>query len=166
MDTKRYYIGFNLVRGIGPIRLRALINAFGDVERAWHAPADALRHVGLDSRSRNNLLRVRAQVDLERELEADAKARADRRLAQIVTTAEAVGVQIEKLVRFGHAADEITRVAREMRMDLIVMGSHSHRTLWEALLGNTAEKVAKSAPCPVLLVSHVSSQSLANKETT
>ncbi|MBN1953503.1 MAG: DNA-processing protein DprA [Anaerolineae bacterium] len=69
MDSLHYYIGFNLVQGIGPIRLRALIDAFGDVERAWHAPADALRHIGLDQRSRQSFLTTRAQVDLAREVE-------------------------------------------------------------------------------------------------
>ncbi len=67
-DALRYYIGFNLVQGIGPIRLRRLIEVFGDVERAWHAPADALRRAGLDQRSMQNLLETRARVDLDREL--------------------------------------------------------------------------------------------------
>jgi DNA processing protein len=74
MDSLHYYIGFNLVQGIGPMRLRALIEAFGDVERAWHAPAPALRAAGLDRRSLNNLLAGRVQLDLEREAERIAEA--------------------------------------------------------------------------------------------
>ncbi|HEC34114.1 MAG TPA: DNA-protecting protein DprA [Chloroflexi bacterium] len=74
MDTLHYYIGFNLVQGIGPVRLRALLNVFGDVERAWHAPADALRRAGLDRRSLGNLLATRARVDLEREVRRVAAA--------------------------------------------------------------------------------------------
>jgi len=46
VQVLRYYIGFNLVQGIGPARLRMLLDAFGDVEAAWHAPADALRRAG------------------------------------------------------------------------------------------------------------------------
>ncbi len=65
---ERYYVGFNRVRGIGPARLRMLIDAFGDVERAWHAPAEALYRVGLDRRALENLLETRARVDLDREL--------------------------------------------------------------------------------------------------
>jgi len=65
----RYYIGFNRVQGIGPMRLRVLIDALGDVERAWHAPADALRRAGLDRRSLRNLLEARARLDLDREVE-------------------------------------------------------------------------------------------------
>ena len=69
MNDLRYWVGFNIVRGIGPTRLRALLDHFGDVERAWHAPSDALRHAGLDRRSLKNLLAVRAARDLDRELE-------------------------------------------------------------------------------------------------
>ena len=64
----RYYIGFNRVQGIGPARLRMLLDAFGDVETAWHASADALRRAGLDRRSLHNLLETRARVDLDQEV--------------------------------------------------------------------------------------------------
>lgn len=74
MDSLRYYIGFNLVHGIGPVRLQALIHAFGDVERAWHAPADALRATGLDRRSLENMLATRARVDLDDEVQRIAAA--------------------------------------------------------------------------------------------
>ncbi|OQY21702.1 MAG: DNA protecting protein DprA [Anaerolineaceae bacterium 4572_32.2] len=69
MSDLRYWVGFNIVRGIGPVRLRALLDYFGDVERAWRAPAEALRSAGLDSRSLKNLLQVRGQRNLDRELE-------------------------------------------------------------------------------------------------
>ena len=68
MDTLHYYIGFNLAQGIGSVRLRALLDAFGDVERAWNAPASALRGAGLDRRSLRNLLACRARVDLDLEV--------------------------------------------------------------------------------------------------
>ncbi len=78
MDTLRYWLGFNLVRGIGPVRLRALLDHFGDIRAAWDAPADALVHMGLDRRALNNLLLARQQVDLE----------------QVVQRVEAAGVQV------------------------------------------------------------------------
>jgi DNA processing protein len=67
--SDRYWVGFNIVRGIGPTRLRALLDCFGDVERAWHAPGEELRRAGLDRRSLENLLATRATRDLDRELE-------------------------------------------------------------------------------------------------
>jgi len=67
--SDRYWVGFNIVRGIGPTRLRALLDYFGDVERAWHAPGEELRRAGLDRRSLENLLATRAARDLDQELE-------------------------------------------------------------------------------------------------
>ncbi len=74
MNDLRYWVGFNIVRGIGPLRLRALLDYFGDVERAWHGPVEALQNAGLDRRSLENLLTARANLDLERELERIAAA--------------------------------------------------------------------------------------------
>jgi DNA processing protein len=80
LSDLRYWIGFNIVRGIGPVRLRVLIDHFGDVERAWRAPSGELRRAGLDRRSLENLLTTRAAVDLNHEVErfAATGARAGR----------------------------------------------------------------------------------------
>lgn len=67
MDETAYWIGFNMVSGIGPARLTALLDAFGSVESAWNGSAQQLRDAGLDSRSLENLLRARRELDLERE---------------------------------------------------------------------------------------------------
>jgi DNA processing protein len=68
MSDLRYWVGFNIVRGIGPTRLRALLDYFGDVERAWRASPGELAGAGLDRRSLENLLAARAKLDLEQEL--------------------------------------------------------------------------------------------------
>jgi len=64
-DQKCYWIGFNLVKGIGAARLRALMDAFGDVETAWQASEDDLRAAGLNARIIENLVQLRADLDLE-----------------------------------------------------------------------------------------------------
>jgi len=69
MSDVRYWVGFNRVQGIGPLRLRALLDTFGSVERAWHASVQQLRGAGLDSRSARNLVRARSELDLDREME-------------------------------------------------------------------------------------------------
>lgn len=74
MDSLAYWIGFNKVRGIGPARLRALMDAFGSVEAAWTAAPDALRDVGLDRRSIQNLVELRGKLDLAAELSRVQKA--------------------------------------------------------------------------------------------
>jgi len=65
-DSKKYWVGFNLVKGIGSARLRALLDFFGDIERAWNAPADVLRSTGLGSKQVNAVLEVRASDQLDR----------------------------------------------------------------------------------------------------
>jgi DNA processing protein len=69
MNELRYWVGFNIVRGIGPARLRALLDYFGSVQRAWHSPSEELHRAGLDRRSLESLLAARASLDLDRELE-------------------------------------------------------------------------------------------------
>ncbi|MFQ6015003.1 MAG: DNA-processing protein DprA [Anaerolineae bacterium] len=69
MADVKYWVGFNLVPGIGPMKVRALLDHFGDLEEAWRAEADELRRVGLDRRARQSLLQVRSEVSLEEELD-------------------------------------------------------------------------------------------------
>ena len=69
MAHLRYWLGFNMVPGIGPARLRALLDHFGgDLQSAWEAPASELREAGLDRRSIQSFLSVRGTLDLDREL--------------------------------------------------------------------------------------------------
>ena len=66
-------------------------------------------------------------------------------------TAEAGGVQLDVVVRAGHAAEVISEVAEEGRHDLVVLGRRGH-FVRDRLLGSTADRVAEHAPCPVMIV--------------
>jgi universal stress protein A len=52
----------------------------------------------------------------------------------------------------GDAADEIVRYARAREIGLIVVGTHGRTGLSRAVLGSVAERVIRTAPCPVLTV--------------
>jgi len=65
VNEKRYWVGFNLVKGIGAVRLQALCNHFGDLALAWQAPADALQAAGLSLKLAERVAQVRAGVDLD-----------------------------------------------------------------------------------------------------
>jgi DNA processing protein len=68
-DDLRFWVGFSKVAGIGPARLRILLDYYGNMEAAWHANPGELRAIGLDRRSVKNLVKVRHSIDLETELE-------------------------------------------------------------------------------------------------
>lgn len=65
-DEKKYWIGFNLVRGIGSVRFQQIQSFFGDLSVAWHASPEAFNEVGLPGRALNNFLKLRKQIDLDR----------------------------------------------------------------------------------------------------
>ncbi len=47
---------------------------------------------------------------------------------------------------------EIIRYAREITCDLLVMATHGRGGVMHVLMGSTAEKIVRKAPCPVLTV--------------
>lgn len=61
-------------------------------------------------------------------------------------------VPIETEVLFGHGARTIAEYAAERGIDLIVMGTHGRTGIAHVLLGSVAERVVRTAPCPVLTV--------------
>ncbi len=65
MDEKRYWIGINLVKGIGAVRLRALLNHFGDAKTAWGGTPDELRAAGLSKKLVERFTQVRQNVNLD-----------------------------------------------------------------------------------------------------
>lgn len=67
-DIIRYYLGFNLVPGIGPLRLARLIEQCGSVAAAWHASDKDMIAAGLDARSMVGLRAARQTIDLDAEL--------------------------------------------------------------------------------------------------
>jgi DNA processing protein len=70
----------NLVKGIGPVRFRRLIDHFGDPQTAWQASLADLAAAGLDRRSIENLEQVRRGAQLDAALRA-----IDQTGAQVLT---------------------------------------------------------------------------------
>jgi nucleotide-binding universal stress UspA family protein len=74
------------------------------------------------------------------------------RLAKILSPAEQKELKPVFELRSGFAAAEIVRYAKEQNIDLIVMGTHGRGFVAHAVMGSVAEKVVRTAPCPVLTV--------------
>lgn len=62
------------------------------------------------------------------------------------------GRPVSASVLEGEPAAEILRHAREERCDLLVLGTHGRTGMSRLVLGSVAERVARRAPCPVLVV--------------
>lgn len=65
----QYYIGFNLIPGIGRVRISQLETYFKTLDVAWQADAPALLKSGLDSATVNAVLRWRPRISPAEELE-------------------------------------------------------------------------------------------------
>ncbi len=61
-------------------------------------------------------------------------------------------INFKKIVLQGNPFLEIIKFAKENDIDMIVIGTHGRSGLEHILLGSTAEKVVRKAPCPVLSV--------------
>jgi universal stress protein A len=60
---------------------------------------------------------------------------------------------VKMLLRKGITVhQEIVEAANDGNCDLIIMGNHGRSGLPRMLLGSTAEKVVRHAPCPVLVI--------------
>lgn len=58
----------------------------------------------------------------------------------------------ETMVVTGVPYEEIIRTATEQESSLIVIGTHGRTGLDHLIFGSTAERVVRSAPCPVLTI--------------
>ena len=62
------------------------------------------------------------------------------------------GIEVDCVVGFGEAAEEIVKDAQAARVDLIAMATHRRRGLDRALRGSVAETVERASAIPVVLV--------------
>jgi len=84
-------------------------------------------------------------------VEADLE-QATAYLNTIATAPEMAGVVVKTAAHFGPPAPTILTVASSYNCDLIVMCSHGSTGMIHWLMGSVAEKVARSASLPVLVV--------------
>lgn len=65
MSDLKYWLGFNLVKGIGPAKVQALLDYYGSLANAWQANEYELQKIGLDRRAIQTFLETRQAVDLD-----------------------------------------------------------------------------------------------------
>jgi nucleotide-binding universal stress UspA family protein len=73
-------------------------------------------------------------------------------LARLASQREWRELEVERVYLYGRPANEIVRYARQNRIDLLVMGTHGRSGLEHVFVGSVAERVVRTAPCPVMTV--------------
>ncbi|HAF62061.1 MAG TPA: DNA-protecting protein DprA [Anaerolineaceae bacterium] len=83
MEEKKYWVGFNHVKGIGAVRFQRLQHYFRNLEDAWNATAGELLHAGIGEKAAENLHRFKHEHDLDKIYESILQQE-----IQIITTGE------------------------------------------------------------------------------
>jgi universal stress protein A len=91
-------------------------------------------------------------MDHVRQVYADARQWASDRLDAWGTEGRGEGLDVETQFREGLAHEQIVAAITETGADLVVMGTEGRGGIGRVLLGSTADRVIRLAPCPVLAV--------------
>jgi nucleotide-binding universal stress UspA family protein len=90
-------------------------------------------------------------VDIFAQPEEDMIA-AKEELGSLVASSRNDSNCFTSAVRTGHAPNEITKAAKDLDVDLILIATHGYTSWRHLCIGSTAERVVRTAPCPVLVV--------------
>ncbi|MBK7669302.1 MAG: universal stress protein [Sphingobacteriaceae bacterium] len=63
------------------------------------------------------------------------------------------GVSVNTIVSLGNPTKEIINTAKDMKADLVVMGTHGYSPLEELVIGSNTLKVITKSACPVMTMS-------------
>ena len=83
------------------------------------------------------------------------KAAAQRHLGERLTDHDHAELHaVAAIETSDNPSDAIVRYAKAHAVDLIVMGTHGRGAMAQLFVGSVAERVVRTAPCPVLTVRH------------
>lgn len=127
----------------------AVALAYGrDLARSYNATLHVL-HVVEDVMMRYSPEVGFAIPDLQRDLEKAAR----RDLDALITDDDRKTLKVVAVVQTSfNVPGGINEYAKTNAIDLIVVGTHGRGAVKQLLLGSAAERVVRSAPCPVLTV--------------
>ena len=66
--------------------------------------------------------------------------------------AEESHVRLNTHVIAGHPVRDIVELAKELKVELLVIGATGHSALYDRLIGSRADRIVQLAHCPVLVV--------------
>lgn len=120
---------------------RAFARTFNARLHVLHVVDDAVMFAGIDGYSLDVSSVLAGMIDDGEKQILTRLSEADWREPKTITD-----------VRAGGPAIEIVKYANETGVDLIIMGSHGRGFMSGLLMGRVAEKIVRTAPCPVLTV--------------
>jgi universal stress protein A len=82
----------------------------------------------------------------------DDRIAAEAELAALAVSSRNGQNSVTSAVRIGHPPNEITKAAKDLDIDLIIIATHGYTSWRHLCIGSTAERVVRTAPCPVLVV--------------
>jgi nucleotide-binding universal stress UspA family protein len=86
----------------------------------------------------------------------ETKAEENHKFHDVVAKAHAMAkarkIKLDAEVVAGHAVAAIVGRVKELKADLLIVGFMGHSALYERIIGGTADRLVRLAPCPVLVV--------------
>jgi nucleotide-binding universal stress UspA family protein len=96
----------------------------------------------------NQISKLAERENVEQELKRDGQ----RYLNYVLGLAQKEDVKAASLLTKGRPFEQIVHLAKDLNMNLIVMGTYGVRGAERILIGSVAERVIEYSPCPVLVV--------------
>lgn len=122
-----------------------------ELARSFHATLHVL-HVADDVYVR---LGGDAYMAVLPRLQKDVEEAAHNSLNELLIDNDPKPLDVKKaVITSSSTAAAIVQYARDLSIDLIVVGTHGRQAMAHLLMGSVAERVVRTAPCPVLTVRH------------
>jgi nucleotide-binding universal stress UspA family protein len=90
--------------------------------------------------------------DTWQEIDEQSRKWANKHLKALAAKAKTAGVRTKVFLVEGHPSREVTRIARKLHADLLVIGTHGRTGFAKLFLGSVASQIVATAKCPVMTV--------------
>ena len=128
-----------------------ILHANDGSEHAFHALAVAL---AMAKQNNSDLHMVSVEeIDYMPEFIEEVREQtgtAARRFHKVLQRARAMAEASHVIA--GHPVRDIVELAKELEVELLVIGATGHSALYDRLIGSRADRIVQLAPCPVLVV--------------
>ena len=134
-----------------------ILHANDGSEHAFHALALALA-IAKQNNSQLHMVSVEEIdympdfIEEVREETGTAARRFHKVLQRAREMAEESHVKLHTHVIAGHPVRDVVELAKELKVELLVIGATDHSALYDRLIGSRADRIVQLAHCPVLVV--------------